>query len=98
MKLVFFVTKEKYGAAKNKVYTDDVVARQSIILREASALGLSGDGYYLQIDGSDAALKKAKEILSTDAKELKGKEAENVKKAIDEQESNAAAGFGAIFG
>ena len=50
------------------------------------------------IDGEDEAIKKAKELLKGLAKELSGKEAEDVIAAIDEQESSAAEGFGAIFG
>jgi len=98
MKAVFFLTKEKFGEAKTKVYADDLVARQSITVRENSALGLKKEGYYMQIEGDAESIKKAKELMSGMAKELTGKEAKDVISAIEEQESSAAAGFGAIFG
>jgi 6-phosphogluconate dehydrogenase (decarboxylating) len=98
MKAVFFIQKEKQGQAKGKVYGDELVSKQTIILRDSSALGMKKDGYYLMIDGEDDAVKKAKEILKDSAKELTGPEAEEVIAAIDKQESSAAEGFGAIFG
>ncbi len=52
------------------------------------------DGYYILIDGQESALKKAKEILGTTAKQLTGKEEKDVIAKKEEQESGAAAGFG----
>ena len=98
MKAVFFIEKDKYGQAKNKAYGDDSVSKQTITIREHSALGLKKEGYYMLIDGEDEAVKKAKGLLSEVAKELSGKDADEVITAIEEQDSSAAAGFGAIFG
>lgn len=98
MKAVFFVKKESHGEAKNKVYNDELISRQSITIRDSSALGLKKEGYYLEIDGEDKAVAKAREILKGAAEELEGKEAEEVLSAIEKQESSAAEGFGAIFG
>jgi hypothetical protein len=98
MKAVFFVKKENYGSAKNKVYMDELVSRQSITVRDNAAIGMKKEGYYLLIDGGEAAVKKARELLKGLAEELKGGDAEKVTSAIDGQESSAAEGFGAIFG
>jgi len=98
MKAVFFIEPDKYGQAKNKVYSDELVSKQSIILRDASALGMKKQGYYMLIDGEDDAVKKAKENLKESAEELSGSEAEEAIQAIEKQESSAAEGFGAIFG
>jgi hypothetical protein len=98
MKAVFFIDREKYGGAKSKLYADEVVSRQSITVKESSALGKGSDGYYVQIDGDEKAIAKARELLGTSAKELKDREAEEVSSAIEGQESTAAEGFGAIFG
>jgi hypothetical protein len=98
MKAVFFIEKEKFGGAKNKLYADELVSKQSITVRDSAAIGKKGEGYYVQIDGDEEALKKAGEILKDAGKELKGQEAEEVTKAIEGQESDAAEGFGAIFG
>ena len=98
MKAVFFIDRDKYGGSKSRLYADDLVSRQSITTRDSGSLGKKGDGYYVQIDGDEAAIKKAREILKDSGKELKGKEAEEINSAIEGQESSAADGFGAIFG
>jgi hypothetical protein len=98
MKAVFFINMENYSKARNIVYTDDVVARQTVNFREARALGLHKDGYYLEIDGPHEAIKRAKEILGGMAKEAEGKEKEDVLRKIKEEEEKAAEGFGSLFG
>ncbi len=98
MKAVFFIEPDNYVQAKGKVYGDELVSRQSITLRDSSSLGVDKKGYYLLVDGEDESIKQAKKILSGLAKELTGPEAEKVLSAIEQQESSAAEGFGAIFG
>ncbi|MCD6496102.1 MAG: hypothetical protein J7K54_02420 [Candidatus Aenigmarchaeota archaeon] len=98
MKAVFFVEKEKYGSAKNRLYGDELVSRQSITIRDNSSVEKEKEGYYMLLDGEDEAIKKAREILKDSAKELKDKEAKDIIGIIEKQESSAADGFGAIFG
>ena len=98
MKAVFFIPSEKYSKAKNLVYGDDLLSRQSINFRESKALGMKKEGYYLEIDGSEEAIKKLAEILKDLGKEVDKKEREEVLKKISEQEESAAQGFGSIFG
>ena len=98
MKRIFFIPKDKYMKVKNGLLTDDAVSRQSIDFRDNVSLGLKDDGYYLIIEGSEQALKKAAEIMGTDAKELKGKEMHSIEEAIMKQEDSAMSGFGNIFG
>jgi len=98
MKAVFFIPAENYSKAKNIVYGDDMLSRQSINFRESKALGLKKDGYYLEIDGSEESIKKLAELLKDLGKEVDKKEREEVLKKISEQEESAAAGFGSIFG
>ncbi|MFH0956795.1 MAG: hypothetical protein V1813_02950 [Candidatus Aenigmatarchaeota archaeon] len=98
MKAVFFVKKDDYSAAKNKLYGDDAVSRQSITTRDNAAIGEKKEGYYLLVEGDDKAVAKAKELMKGTATELKGKEAGKIESAIQSQEESAASGFGAIFG
>lgn len=98
MKAVFFIPSEKYSKAKNLVYGDDLLSRQSINFRESKALGMKKEGYYLEIDGSEEAIKRLAEILKDLGKEGDKKEREEVLKKISEQEESAAQGFGSIFG
>jgi len=89
---------ENYSKAKNLVFADDMVARQTVNFREARALGLSKDGYYLEIDGPHEAIHKAKALLKDIAHEVEGKEKEEVLHKIKEEEDKAAEGFGSLFG
>lgn len=98
MKAVFFIPAENYSKAKNLVYGDDLLSRQSINFRESKALGLNKEGYYLEIDGSEEAVKRLGELLKDIGKEVDKKEREEVLKKIEEQEESAAQGFGSIFG
>ena len=98
MKAVFFAGKDNYGQAKNKVYSDELVSKQSITVRDNAAIGMKKEGYYILIEGEEEAIKHAKEILKGLADELSGKDEEDVLSAIEQQESSAAEGFGAIFG
>lgn len=98
MKAVFFIEKDKFGGAKTKLYADELVSKQSITTRDNSAIGKDKEGYYVLLDGGEEAIKKARELLKDVAKELKGKDFDEVTSAIEGQESSAAEGFGAIFG
>ncbi len=98
MKALFFLPSENYSNVKNKVSEDDVVSRQSLNFREGKALGFDKEGYYLEIDGSEESIVKAKELIGDLGKEVSGKEKEDVLAKISEQQENAAAGFGSIFG
>lgn len=98
MKAVFFAGKDNYGQAKSKVYGDELLSKQSITVRDNAAIGMKKEGYYIMIEGEEEAIKQAKEILKGLADQLSGKEEEDVLSAIEQQESSAAEGFGAIFG
>ncbi len=98
MKAVFFIGMENYSKAKSIVFADDMLTRQSVNFREARALGLNKDGYYLEIDGSNEAIHRAKELLKDIAKEVEHKEKDDVLRRIKEEEDKAAEGFGSLFG
>ena len=99
MKAVFFVKKEKQLAAKNCLEGDDIASRMSISFRDNASLAMKDEGYYIELDGSDSQIARAKELLKEmGVKELKGKDLDKVLLAIKEQEDKADSGFGAIFG
>ncbi len=98
MKAVFFIKKENYGKVKDLVSKDDLISRQSLVFRDNQSLNLKEEGYYLEIEGNDEAIKKAREILKDLAKELEGEEKEKILETIKNQEESAMSGFGAIFG
>ena len=98
MRILFLVKKENYSKASDTVFKNDLVSRQSINFRDSKSLGLSGDVYYLDIQGSEEALEEAKKLLKDCASEVTGSEKDKVIEVIERQEESANAGFGSIFG
>ena len=98
MRILFLVKKENYSKAGDIGFKNDLVSRQSINFRDSKSLGLSGDVYYLDIQGSDEALEEARKLLKDVASEVTGAEKEKVVDVIEKQEESANAGFGSIFG
>ncbi len=94
---VFRVPPEKASQA-DVVWKDDVVSRQSITAREAKSLGMTGDDRYVLIEGSEAGIARATELLKDIAKALGGAEAETVYRRFRAQDEEAASGMGLIFG
>ncbi|HEX9566169.1 MAG TPA: hypothetical protein VGA48_01070 [Thermoplasmata archaeon] len=80
------------------VWKDDLVSRQSITSRDAKSLGLRGDYRYVLVEGSDAGVARATELLKDLAHALAGKEAERVYRQFRAQDEEAASGMGLIFG
>ncbi len=80
------------------LYKDDVVGRQSVTAREARSLGLAGEGTLVLVEGTEAGLKRAEEILKGAATILPGADAETAYRAFKAQDEEAASGLGLIFG
>lgn len=97
-----YSVKPEAFAAVTKVLEDplkDAFRRNGYILREARSLGLGEKGYYLHINGPEEFFREhEKEIMVPGVAMTKGKEFEDVRRKIEEEESSAAAGVGAIFG
>src|SRR5437879_4398078 len=81
----------------NVLTADDLVSRQSLTVRDAKSLGLKGDDRYILVEGSDAALARAVELLKGTLP-LKGAEADDVYRRFQSQDEQAASGMGLIFG
>lgn len=95
-KEVFIVNSENKNKAELLLRGDDLIGRQSITIRLATALGLKEDGYFILINGSDESIKKAEDLLKGVAE--KYKDGEIVIEKIDEEEDSAIEGFGNIVG
>jgi len=99
MSYVIFEVKTDDVGNINKVINDDLVSRQSILTRDASALGLDKDVSYLKIEGSEDGLKKAAELAEEFGfTKLSEKDAEEINQKILAEEEEAADGMGMIFG
>jgi hypothetical protein len=96
--IIFEVKTDDIGNI-NKVVKDDLVSRQSILTRDASALSIDKDVTFLKIEGSEDALKRACELADEFGfKKLSEKEAEEINDKILAEEEEAADGMGMIFG
>ena len=95
--VIFEVKSENLGKI-NQMLKDDVVSRQSILMRDASSLSMDRQVSFLKIEGSEAGLKRAKELAKElEFTKLDQKKAEDINKKIMEQEESAADGMGMIF-
>ncbi len=80
------------------VYADNVAGRQSITIREARTLGLSGEGSLVLVEGSDEGVVRAETLLKDVTTTLTGSEAEAAYRAFRSQDEDAATGMGLVFG
>lgn len=85
-------------AAVDTVYQDNVAGRQSITVREARTLGLSGEGSLILVEGSEAGVTRAEALLKDSATAVTGADAEAAYKAFRSQDDEAASGMGFVFG
>jgi hypothetical protein len=97
MDFICFVEKVNAGKAEIAIKNDfDLASRQSITIRDATALGLEDKGSFFYITGSDEGVTKCKELIKDFIAESKNLEA--AKQKIKDDGDNAAQGMGAIFG
>jgi hypothetical protein len=99
MAYVIFEVKKEQIAKINDLARDDLVSRQSILTRDATALGIDKDVSYTKIEGSEEGLKRAEELAKElELVKLDENQAAEVDKKIKEEEESAADGMGMIFG
>ncbi len=82
----------------DELLKDDVVSRQSIIIRDCSALGLKDLGILILIEGEENAIKKAKELFTDLGKLLEGDQANDVYERFRKESEDVASGVGLLFG
>jgi hypothetical protein len=106
MEIVLQIETNNYPKVKDILFKDDSVSRASIVFKDGSIV--KKEGYFSYISGSDEQCKRALELVKikdekTDeiielAKEVTGKEKDEVINKIKEEEDRAAEGFGNIIG
>ena len=62
MSYVIFEVKAAEAGKINTLIKDDLVSRQSIVIRDASSLDIKGEVSYLKVEGSTEGLKRAEEL------------------------------------
>lgn len=80
------------------LWKDDLVSRQSVTERDARSLGLPGDDRYVVVEGTDAGLARAIDLLKDVVRPMDGADAERVYRRFRAQDEEAASGMGLIFG
>ena len=79
-------------------YSNDSLSRIGYTVRDGSTLGEDSNKIYVYISAPDDKIKVADEKLKDVAHVLSGEVADRIIKKIEEEEANANAGFGNIFG
>jgi hypothetical protein len=96
--VIFEVKKEQIGKI-NEMLKDDIVNRQSVLTRDAHALGIEKEVSYFKVEGSEDGLKRAEELAKEfEFKKLDEKDSKDVNQKILDEEDSAADGMGMIFG
>lgn len=98
MSYVIFSVERSQVSKVNQILRDDLVSRQSITMRDASALKIEKDVRYVLIEGTEEALKKAEELFADVGKKEDDEEAKNIYSKLKSEESDVAEGVGLIFG
>ncbi|MGA1847728.1 MAG: hypothetical protein ACMUHB_00175 [Thermoplasmatota archaeon] len=86
------------SAVLGKIVQDDLVSRQTIVVRDMVSLNLEGEDTLVLIEGSKEALEKAMEIVGDEGTSLSGEEKQKIHKIIMDAEENVAEGLGLMFG
>lgn len=90
---------DKGKMEKAKTWKVNEFKKNGYILREAKALNIDKKVSYLYISGEEKFFERnEKVLLDLGAKELKGKEADEIKEKIEALEQGASEGIGFIFG
>lgn len=84
---------------EKKIFIANQFKTQGYKFQDAASLGIAKTASFLYIKADEDFFKRnEKALLDAGAKELKGKEYENVKKKIESAEEESVAGMGSIFG
>jgi hypothetical protein len=98
MAFEIFDVKKENKSKVDELLKDDIVSRQSILVREAKVFNLDSHDTLVLIEGSESALKRAEELFSEIGKKLKSKEKEIAYKKFKDEEGDVLGGVGLIFG
>jgi hypothetical protein len=98
MAYVIFEVKSAEAGKIQTMLQDEIVNRQSIVIRDANSLDVKGSVSFLKVEGSAEGLKRAEELAKElGMKKLPDKKAKKIEDKIKEQEDSAATGMGMIF-
>lgn len=89
--------KREFVSKIPELLKDDLVGRQSITTREAAALEMKSELYFVIIEGNEKGVERAKEVFKPVGEPLPEKEAKEVFDKVKAEEEKASMGVGMIF-
>ncbi len=98
MAYVIFSVPNEHKNKSKEILKDDLISRQSISTRDASALQIEKNVQYVLIEGDEKALVRAKELFKDIGTVEEGSAAEDIYNKFKADEEGAAQGVGFIFG
>jgi hypothetical protein len=81
----------------DQVLADDQISRQSHKIRDAATVGGPAGELYVLIEGAEAAVHHADELLAKVGTKVPHEEAEKLHHRFKEEDESAAAGMGLFF-
>lgn len=94
---IYLIAGEKLETIRQALMSDEIASRANLVFKDAKLL-TGKDGYYIRVIGTEEQLRRIKEIIGEAAKEIEDQEKEEVLKKLKEEDENALAGFGSLFG
>ena len=89
--------KKEFVSKVPELLKDDLISRQSITTREAAALEIKSDLYFVIIEGNEKGVERAREVFKPVGEPLPEKEAREVFDKVKAEEEKASMGVGMIF-
>lgn len=101
--MVYFVVKfepKNLSQLNTELLTDMTVSKNSIHVRDGGSMGLDKNHLYVRVMGGEEKVEAARKLFESKkfGTIVPPSEADQVSKAIDKEEEDAAEGMGAIFG
>jgi hypothetical protein len=93
---IFVVPTEKRGELE-EVLKDDILWRQTRILRDAAPLGGGAGEVYLYMEGAEAAMERADKMIPPLGTKAEASLAEKLHAKFKEEEEMSAQGMGLMF-
>ncbi len=93
---IFLVPGEKKSQL-DEVLRDELIARQSQKVRDAATYRGPLGQLYVQVEGSDEAVRRAETLLSELGTKLPSTDAERLRAQFHEEDDAASAGMGLFF-
>lgn len=94
---IFVVTNDQRGPLDELLTNDDLLWRQTRILRDASSMGGPAGELYLYMEGSETAMAHADEKVTKIAKPVEKARGEELHARIKDEEEKSAQGMGLMF-